>query len=910
MSTTNVPTPSGDQRPELVSTPAWQQDAAALATTRQIVRACMRCRKQKSKCDPFRPCSVCVKAGVECVSRPVNETKEDGIETHRARSMPRPPRASEERPSKVRRVANDSARPSRDQEPTRPRRSENRTSQRSTSAEAQSGTPVDDANGDEEVSHVDVGDSNMNTKLFTLTPGHLMENSPSPYEQHQSLNCANSNNSPAARINFIGDQDTLSMSSPSASTIIDPQHRAVLPWSYSRVSAAALLSHLPPRPVTDYLIAVYFNTVHWFMVVVHEGHFLRHYREMLDLFARDPKLVPNTDEDFTFALLILTMVVLGGRYTSVHSVRSQRCKQIHLDFCQSMRSHYPVLDGQDFDVVENTSRIFSVVRGNSTDNLACGTLATIQSHLLLGSLFLYHGEANLAWANSGSTIRAAQALSLHKENSELRWSSSYYRTMEPSERCQLRRRLFWGVHTSDRFLAMCYGLPFLISDDDCVAGAPCEDNIYPTPGCSSFLMLEDDLEGPDATGGAVTLLTYQTYKLHIYIILGQIISGLYRQSNGESNSLLSAFNSPTKSFAPSRGAQKSEELLETVERLDAKLRNWYNHLPQALRLSADMSYPPYDQDCGKGGDDVDDDVTVIPAQDDPLKDSVKVQNRRCKVRRGIYGMQALLLQLAYDNALVLIHRPVLALKNNTSSIVSHEVFRRSVDACWNAALRMSNIGKHHILHRNQHAHAISYVGIHLFTAGVVLSVFGSSDPLSRRAWEAKQGLSRIIRMQRQLRKKVVVSGQSLAILENLAREVVRKEMAIILATDIDGAEENKTSMPPPPKETPVGAQAQPAIAWHMPNVDAQRPLATPAMNNAIVSPTNLLTTSSMGVHSDLVLENDMFNESVLDIERFLAESQFLPGLDPGMPSHDASFLGNGAGGGSQPSEIWWFSQEG
>jgi hypothetical protein len=105
-------------------------------------------------------------------------------------------------------------------------------------------------------------------------------------------------------------------------------------------------------------------------------------------------------------------------------------------------------------------------------------------------------------------------------------------------------------------------------------------------------------------------------------------------------------------------------------------------------------------------------------------------------------------------------------------------------------LRISKIGIHHIFHRSQPPHAISYVDIHLFTAGVVLSVFGSSDPLSRRASEAKQALSRIIKMQRRLRKKVVVSGQGLAILQNMAREVVSKEMAAILTQETGMADED------------------------------------------------------------------------------------------------------------------------
>ena len=195
--------------------------------------------------------------------------------------------------------------------------------------------------------------------LFTLTPGHLMANS------------AHTSQPPC----------------------IEP-NSAVVPWSYSRLSTVSILRHLPPRPVVDYLVAVYFNTVHWFVVVAHEGHFLHHYRQMMDLYAQDESSIPDSEEDFTFALLILTVVALGERYASVHAVRRRRCTQA---FSQSPTSS----DGRtSADIATATCRLFAVLRNNSTDNLTCGTLATVQSMLLLGNLYLYHGHSNLAWTHT------------------------------------------------------------------------------------------------------------------------------------------------------------------------------------------------------------------------------------------------------------------------------------------------------------------------------------------------------------------------------------------------------------------------------------------------------------------------------------------------------------------------------
>ncbi|KOC13051.1 hypothetical protein AFLA70_620g000450 [Aspergillus flavus AF70] len=446
---------------------------------------------------------------------------------------------------------------------------------------------------------------------------------------------------------------------------------------------------------------------------------------MMDLYAQDESSVPDSEEDFTFALLILTVVALGGRYASAHAVRRRRCTQA---FSQSPTSS----DGRtSADIATATCRLFAVLRNNSTDNLTCGTLAT--------------------------------ALELHKEDSEMRWTSPYYQSMDLVEKRQLKWRLFWAVHTSDRFLAMCYGLPPLISDEDCVVEIPREDCIYPPTGSSSFLMLDgenDSATGPNST----TLLTYQTHKLKFYVILGHIIQTLYRQTKG---GLKGVVSQASKKSSQSR----TDQLVNHVRDLDRTLRRWYSELPRELRVSEMATR----QDQGEERTPDDDDDIIDPVHDDACNDSSNVHERHKRIKNSIYGMQALLLQFAYDHALVLIHRPILTLKNNERQAPPKDMLCWSISTCWRASLRISNIGWHPVFDRNQHAHAVSFVGVHLFAAGVILGAFAGSDPLSRLAFEAKRRLSRVIQMQRRLKAKVIVSAQSLAILKKLAYDVMKKE---------------------------------------------------------------------------------------------------------------------------------------
>ena len=855
-----------------------------------------------------------MKARVECINRPAGDRPDISVDNH---IVPVPSaHLNKDRPTKVRCLSTQSALYRRESQPV----SMNQIVGRTPPSESPVDTP------DENVGFVELTEKDMNTQLFTLTRGHLMAASTSNPQQRD-----NGADSVHWHHNLISGNEYLS--SPSASSFIDPQYRAVLPWSYSRASANSLLANLPPRRVTDYLVAVYFNTVHWFMAILHEGHFLHHYRKMMDLYERDAQSTPNTDEDFTFAVLVLTIVALGGRYTSIHAARVRRCNQTYMDFCRAPKPYgTPSLDPQDFDVMKNTSQLFSVVRSNATDNLACGTLATIQSLLLLGSLYLFHGDANLAWANSGSVIRAAQALGVHKECSELRWNSPYYQSMDRAERRQLRWRLFWAVHTSDRFLSMCYGLPLLILDEDCTAGVPCEDNIYPPPGSSSFLMIEDDLHDlspaslSNNSSRPITLLTYQTYKLQFYIILGEITSTIYRRPHGGFESIVSKFESRASAKASSGSELKGHELIEAVQKLEHKLRKWYDDIPKALRLSKDLTYPPFNQPV-----DNDDDQVIIPADDDLCKDPRQTKKRRTKVKNTIYGIQALLLQVAYDNALILIHRPILALKKKSLLTASQEIHRRSINACWDASLRISNIGKHHVFNRNQQAHAISYVGIHLFTAGAVLSAFASSEPLSRCAWEAKQGLSRVIRMQHRLRRKVLVSGQGLTILESLAQEVVRKEMKTIIAQETEILDDDDQTMSLEnvrPTDSVINDRMSTGTSAQVAELNTQRQQYMPPVADEAVNYAEASTGLPLDLNDDI--ESDFFNnsmlelnESMLDIEKctcttvvdrflgqhltqdaVLSEPQPLPVSVMGM-----NINGSWTNNEPQQTPIWWFSYD-
>ncbi|KAK9236135.1 fungal-specific transcription factor domain-containing protein [Lipomyces kononenkoae] len=773
-------------------------------TTKRTARACVRCRKQKLKCDSYRPCALCVRANVVCVSRPDGPTeikRSDGNSTPASQStqtvptnakylsapttpsiglpplasltesmsIGRPPPQStiisqdvnDSRPVKLRRVLYPEPGGSTSQSPGTsdegrpwPFRTADDSSAipfnvPSSRAYGQLPSYSDNAlpSATQDLRYTDTSDSSL------------------PHLSHTNANSgidALTNREPLSTDTRPG---SVPSNSPATSEV---ERHSSLPWTHTRASTSSILAHLPPRPIMDYANAVYFNSVQWFLFVVHEGQFLEQYNVLMAAYEADPLSVPDTDEDFTFAIVLIMVVALGGRYIVVHPGRRKRLGKIYNEF---MRNQSPDAVKTPYDLEQAMAQLIALSRAHLLDTLSCCTLSTVQTCILLGSFCLYHGDPNLAWSIFGSGVKSAQALGLHREDFGLK-----------EEKRQLRRRVFWALYNYDRFAAMSYGRPLGIHDDDCDVELPTVANAYPSRGKSSYLMVEDDIK-ESAGGEPVTLLTYQVCKLQFYIILGEIISKLYRQgSRGIAKHAKKFEHAELESDRFGPASQLSVDyLVSTIQCLEVKLKQWYDQVPDLLKLHDDGSPTPNES----SNDDEDEDDIIIPDDDDANSYSMSVKARRARIKRDIFSNQAILLQVQFDNAMIILHRPLLAYQHPPQSPLwnpsSPDPFSQSANACWQAALRTSRLATHSAFTKVQYGHGVAFVGIQLFTAGVLLSVFGSSEPLSQRALESKRGLSRIIQMQKALKVKIIVADQSFRILENLARVVVQKEMEKILS---------------------------------------------------------------------------------------------------------------------------------
>ena len=162
-----------------------------------------------------------------------------------------------------------------------------------------------------------------------------------------------------------------------------------------------------------------------------------------------------------------------------------------------------------------------------------------------------------------------------------------------------------------------------------------------------------------------------------------------------------------------------------------------------------------------------------------------------KFENHIYRLQALALKLAYENARILVHRPLLAYKTipptNPELEDTHSArdpLNMSFQACRDAALSTSEIETTSIFSLAADTYAAAFVGIHTFTAGVMLCILTSLDPLAPQSYQSKTGLRRLLSMQAhlKLRSHSTLAAQGLEILERLTRLLMEKELREMLTS--------------------------------------------------------------------------------------------------------------------------------
>ncbi|CAK1356399.1 unnamed protein product [Cercospora beticola] len=444
-----------------------------------------------------------------------------------------------------------------------------------------------------------------------------------------------------------------------------------------------LISCLPAAEAVNLLVDTYFDRVHWFLLAFHQDPFRSRVR---DLLRDQAELSSRASQSPSFVASLLCVILIGLRYTG--AFRRQELAQLGVDTAILGRDLQEVLKTRFLDIV------------------AIRSLEAVQSCVLLGTYFLFHGEPATAWPVISAGVGVAKTIKLDRPLSA-----------GSEVEAQARSRCWWALYEVETFCAMSYGYSSAMRNDQ--LGVPLPSTV------------------PSDKGGR--LLEYKASMAKLSVIINNALDQLYGR------------------------AQK--DLAGRVSKLDRELEQWHQYLPAHLQ---DQSRDPVYH----SADELEQDVAAAgPRFEDHL-----------------LQLQSLSLKLAYCNTRILIHRPLLSMPSNTA-------VRRAVQVCKTAALATSELKASPVLPLAARSYAVAFIGMHLFTAGVVFGVIAERDPLGPDAGGVKAGLRDLIQTHRLLlaTKSNAVTAQSLAILENLARSLVDRELVAMLGGSGDSGVRNVES---------------------------------------------------------------------------------------------------------------------
>ncbi|KAK9366291.1 fungal-specific transcription factor domain-containing protein [Lipomyces kononenkoae] len=678
-----------------------QQSSLSTSAQRKVRSACRRCRRQKLKCDVRRPCISCVRAGADCLV-----ADSDPWKIYQYRHTQRSSGADNR--GKRTRISSATS-----------EHFERSSVHNGCANGVRRGQLILPHGNDENSMSITDRSWNRSSPLFLAksafqyldagTPGTSTTEAfpggqrPEVHVSHSSGDGATDNPGAGAANTSSHTVDTLNPSiQTSLSAVVD------------------LMALLPEPGPAGLLIDTYFDRVHWFMLVFHQDEFRTRCQQF---FAYKSDQVAEKCEDLGFISTFLTVIAIGLQYAGAHRRR--------------------LLIAYGIDPESLKENILSTLRIKLLDIVSLGSLEAVQTCVLLGTYYLYHGNPGIAWSICGCALRIAQSLNLHRK---LPVDDSSM-TVVLRQRIEARKRCWWAVYEIETFCSMSYGYPHSIQDSDCDV-----EHLDQYAKISTTHALPSN-ERPLESGG--TLLSYKYCMSKLSGIIKATLTTLYGPSQ----------------IPTDRGRNRGsnlQQLIKMVTELDERLCQWYAAIPAKLRPESskptDLGYDSVeqlDQDIGGSGE---------------------------RFESHIFKLQALALKLAYENARILIHRPLLSYRmvipptdqevhGSIADIAqTPDPFQLSLQACRDAALETSELGSMPIFRLASDTYASAFFGIHIFTAGITLCILTSMEPLSLQSHESKIGLHKLMGMQLILKARSILAAQGLEILQQLTKLVVAKEL--------------------------------------------------------------------------------------------------------------------------------------
>ncbi|KAH9844024.1 fungal-specific transcription factor domain-containing protein [Rhodofomes roseus] len=279
----------------------------------------------------------------------------------------------------------------------------------------------------------------------------------------------------------------------------------------------------PDRDLADKLVDAYFARFHFLVPILDKPSFMRRYTYLMD-HNNDSELARRQT---AFIALVCAVFAVAARFVN----DPRLLKADNLDDAGMGMVYY------------ERALILHYISHASTQ------LEHVQCFILMSSFLCAVNCLPQAWLLVGQAVRSAQDLGLHRSPRRL--------FISPIEK-ETRRKVWWGVYTLDRMLALALGRPLGVEDIDCDVELPVDvdDELLP----DYFAGATISREPPQLMKGFIDLI-------QLYRIAGKVLRQVY------------ALDKCREILEP----EKRAELQRAVESLDRELTKWCDDLPEAFK---------------------------------------------------------------------------------------------------------------------------------------------------------------------------------------------------------------------------------------------------------------------------------------------------------------------------------------
>jgi hypothetical protein len=493
--------------PDAESSP--NKDAPPHAKRRKINLACEQCRARKARCDGSKPvCGNCTRRNEQCVYK-VTKAQMDTTQDYVDSLL-----------SKIAALEDENAR-LREQK-------ENNERDIVTRMMHGSGLPMNSGGSPQQASHaMSAGRLIVNKKSSDVDAMGAASSFGHPRLSKDSYFGYSSTSTLMEQVlKAIGDGNDSSEAVSSTSSLPIGIDNALFEADFAGPENFSLF----PRPVTDFLLNRYWDKVYTLYPFIHKPTFMQSYERLWHANAR---IAPDNSAlglgesrsagplSFVFHCGLNAMLILGLQFTDLPAAEK---------------------DSLTFQCLQKCKNLLKVDLFNE------GSLAVLQTTLLLAHYFQSTTSPNKCWNIVGISCRIAQSLGLHVDG--IRPTK-----FPPIER-ELRRRVWYSCVMLDMIIAMALGRPVMLRRRHAVP--------LPEPTDDEYLL--HNIPQPE---NHLSDLMFFKETIKLYKVMRDSLAELYKDG-------------------PCSGSD-SRKLDKTVE-LDSELVNLQGQLPDALHW--DKSAPP------------------------------------------------------------------------------------------------------------------------------------------------------------------------------------------------------------------------------------------------------------------------------------------------------------------------------